>query len=285
MTKKKMDSCLLLSFSYFALRYAFAIPEDKPIGYVSSLIISSIYEIIEEMNCDSVIVIFDAPDANFTRKSINKTYKENRVKSPMPKYVKDRLVEAGRRVKSLGIEFVETPKVEADDSICSLVYQHPKVNFHVIDQDKDLLALLVCDNYTQWKMGDNKMINMDKEYCISKFGVLPSQIEDYLSIAGDVADGIQGVKGIGGSGAASLLTNYGNCDNIFNIDLSEISDTPMIKKIKIIQSEEGKEQYYMAKSLVEMARDLDINVKFKSKTSALLMDRVSKTVKFFDEGL
>jgi DNA polymerase-1 len=237
------------------------------------------------MNCDSVIIVFDSPDANFTRKSISPTYKENRIKTPMPKYVKDRLVESGRRVRSLGIEFVETPKVEADDSICSLVYQNPQVDFHVIDQDKDLLALLVCRNYTQWKMGSDKMINMDTEYCIGKFGVLPSQIEDYLSIAGDVADGIQGVKGIGGSGASSLLTKYGNCSNILNMDISDIDDKTMLKKIKIIQSIEGREQYCISKSLVEMVRDLDIDVKFRSKTSAVLVDRISKTVKFFDEGL
>ena len=106
-----------------------------------------------------------------------------------------------------------------------------------------------------------------------------------MSIAGDVADGIQGVRGIGGSGAADLLTKYSNCGKILDIDVSDISHSATLKKVKIIQSEEGREQYYMAKSLVRMIRDLDIHVEFKSKTSEVLLARVSKTVKFFDEGL
>ncbi len=43
-------------------------------------------------------------------------------------------------------------------------------------------------------------MQIDKNACVEKFGVKPSQIVDYLAIVGDSSDNIPGVKGIGGQG-------------------------------------------------------------------------------------
>jgi 5'-3' exonuclease len=49
---------------------------------------------------------------------------------------------------------------------------------------------------------------------LSKFGVPPSSIPDYLALVGDAADGYPGLQGWGAKSASAVLARYGHIENI-----------------------------------------------------------------------
>jgi len=55
---------------------------------------------------------------------------------------------------------------------------------------------------------------MDIQGVISKFGVKPEQIIDYLALIGDSADNIPGVPKVGPKTAAKWLEQYGTLENL-----------------------------------------------------------------------
>jgi 5'-3' exonuclease len=54
----------------------------------------------------------------------------------------------------------------------------------------------------------------DEPGVISKFGVTPESIPDYLAVVGDSADGFPGVAGWGPKAASQTLTQYVHLENI-----------------------------------------------------------------------
>jgi 5'-3' exonuclease len=55
---------------------------------------------------------------------------------------------------------------------------------------------------------------LDEAGVITKFGVRPAQIPDYLALVGDTADGIPGIPRWGAKSAAAVLREHGTIDAI-----------------------------------------------------------------------
>ena len=54
----------------------------------------------------------------------------------------------------------------------------------------------------------------DEPGVVSKFGVPPSSIPDYLALVGDAADGYPGLRGWGPKSAAAVLAKFGHLEAI-----------------------------------------------------------------------
>ena len=87
----------------------------------------------------------------------------------------------------------------------------------------------------------NKLIR--DEEVLAKFGIMPNQVCDYLSLLGDASDNIPGVKGIGAKTAANLLNQFGSLEQIYN-SLEEVNKD-RIRNLLI----DGKENAYLSKKL------------------------------------
>ena len=57
----------------------------------------------------------------------------------------------------------------------------------------------------------------------AKFGVQPTQIADFLGLAGDSVDNIPGVKGVGAKTAVALLAAFGSLDALY-ADLQRVAE-------------------------------------------------------------
>jgi len=78
--------------------------------------------------------------------------------------------------------------------------------------DKDLGQCVVGTRVVQLdRMRDSVR---DESGVVTKFGVKPESIPDFLAVVGDSADGFPGLPGWGEKAAASTLSRYGHLEDI-----------------------------------------------------------------------
>lgn len=105
---------------------------------------------------------------------------------------------------------------EADDALASAAAkaaQDDRVRQVIIcTPDKDLGQCVVGTRVVQ--LDRRREILRDEAGVVSKFGVAPESIPDYLAVVGDSADGFPGVAGWGEKGAAATLSRYLHLESI-----------------------------------------------------------------------
>jgi 5'-3' exonuclease len=109
---------------------------------------------------------------------------------------------------------------EADDIIASACNRAAEDGHDIVivTADKDLLQLVTDREegagsvaVKSIKTGDI----IDEAAVEARFGVVPRQMRDWLTIVGDASDNVRGVAGIGEVGATRLLQQYDSLDAIY----------------------------------------------------------------------
>jgi 5'-3' exonuclease len=123
---------------------------------------------------------------------------------------------AERAAAALGVAVWGMVDFEADDALASGAARFasaPGVEQVVVcTPDKDLAQ---CVRGTQVVCLDRRRRRvLDEAGVVSKFGVSPSCIPDWLALVGDDADGIPGIPLWGHRSAAALLSRYGRIELI-----------------------------------------------------------------------
>jgi DNA polymerase-1 len=159
---------------------------------------------------DHIAVVLDAGGPNF-RHEMYPAYKANRPPAPEELKVQFPIVREGIRAMNLAV--VETPGVEADDVIATLVGIAVREGFQVVivSGDKDLMQL-VGDQVVMYD--SKKEITYDREGVKKKLGVYPEQVNDLLALMGDSSDNIPGIRSIGPKTAAKLLTEHNDLETV-----------------------------------------------------------------------
>jgi 5'-3' exonuclease len=176
-------------------------------------------------------------------------YKANR--KEIPDDFKSQFAILYEFLNASGITHLSLPKYEADDIIASYVriaQNASNLPVRIISQDKDLYSLVSDDVMMYDSM---KKAVIDKSGVLSKFGVLPSQIGDYLSLVGDSSDNIPGVPRVGQKIAINLLEKFGNLDDI----IKNLNHLPFAIKSSI---EANMDLLLLSKSLVTLYDKIDI---------------------------
>lgn len=158
-------------------------------------------------------VCWDSRRERLIRRQIDKNYKANRPEGAAD--LKWQLERCRDVSWALGVCNIEVNGYEADDLIATLATRcaSDEVHVRIVSRDKDLYALLVdprvkfLDPTTGEETG--------AEACGKKWGILPRQVADYLTLIGDSGDNVKGVAGIGPKTAALLLKHYGDLDGLY----------------------------------------------------------------------
>jgi 5'-3' exonuclease len=112
---------------------------------------------------------------------------------------------------AMGVATWPMVELEADDALASAAHyasQQKRVHRVCIwTPDKDLAQSVVGERVVQIARRTNEV--RDEDGVVTKFGVPPTQIPDYLALVGDSADGYPGIAGIGPKNAAALLRRHG----------------------------------------------------------------------------
>src|SRR5579883_844239 len=159
---------------------------------------------------DYLAFVVDAPGRTF-RDDLYADYKAHR--PPMPEDLSAQVAPMMDLVAALGIPILCIEGVEADDVIGTLAKQAAKegIDVTISTGDKDLAQLV--DAHIKLV---NTMTNttLDEAGVVTKFGVRPDQIADYLALMGDSVDNVPGVEKCGPKTAAKWLGEYGTLDAV-----------------------------------------------------------------------
>lgn len=171
-------------------------------------VISMLRRLISEHKADFAACVFDARGKTF-REELYPDYKGHR--PSMPEDLAAQIEPIRQAVAALGWKVISVPGVEADDIIGTLACQATARDVHTIIStgDKDL-AQLVNEHVELVNTMNGE--RLDVPGVVTKFGVAPSRIVDYLMLTGDVVDNVPGVPKVGPKTAVKWLTEYGSID-------------------------------------------------------------------------
>jgi DNA polymerase-1 len=170
--------------------------------------------LLDQESPDYFAVVFDTPEPTF-RHHLFEQYKATR--KEMPEDMRDTLPRVQQMLEALNIPLIRMPGFEADDIMGTLakMASAKKIETVLVTGDKDMMQLVsplvsICNP----KGGGEGAEWLDSDGVTEKMGVKPSQIIDFLALAGDTSDNIPGVPGIGPVTALSLLKTYHDLDSI-----------------------------------------------------------------------
>ncbi len=119
-------------------------------------------------------------------------------------------------LRALGVVVWPMVEFEADDALASgaeLAARDARVERVVIcTPDKDLGQSVRGTRVVQ--LDRRRNLTRDEAGVVSKFGVPPASIPDYLALVGDAADGYPGLRGWGPKSTAAVLAKFGHLEAI-----------------------------------------------------------------------
>ena len=121
-----------------------------------------------------------------------------------------------KALEAMGVVVWPMVYFEADDALASAAAkaaQDKRVEQVLIcTPDKDLSQCVVGTRVVQ--LDRRREILRDEAGVVTKFGVKPQSIPDYLAVVGDSADGFPGLPGWGAKAAALTLSQYPRLEDI-----------------------------------------------------------------------
>ena len=253
--------------------------KGEPTGAVYGFLLA-LFRVIKDIKPHYVAACFDSAAPTF-RKEKFKEYKANRPKTP------DELVCQIHKTKevldALGIPHFAKDGIEADDliaTICQKMSAKKDLMIYILTGDLDNLQL-VSENVKVYTLGKGikDIVVYNKEKIAERFKITPEQVIDFKALTGDASDNIPGVPGVGEKTASALLQKFGNLENVFK-NIEDDSIKPSIKKALA----ENKERAFLAKELVQMKKDVDMDFDLKVFGSSFDESGISdlfKSLEFF----
>ncbi len=151
------------------------------------------------------------------RADLSPDYKGTRGHKPTA--LSDGLGLVEKRMKELGVGWVQVDGYEADDVMESVAAQAIVEDDTValVTDDKDMLQCVEHENVKVLKPAGWRFVGAFE--VVAEWGVRPYQIPDVLALMGDTSDNVSGVPGIGKKTACSLVARWGSLQGILdNID-------------------------------------------------------------------
>ncbi len=183
--------------------------QGQPTGALYG-VINMLRRLLQDYQADYMVCVFDAKGRTF-RDDLYDQYKANR--PSMPDDMAVQIEPLHRAVRAMGWHLICQSGVEADDIIGTLsrLAAENGIETVVSTGDKDL-AQLVNEHVRLVNTMSNEKLDVDG--VISKYGVRPDQIVDYLMLIGDTSDNVPGVPKVGPKTAAKWLGEYGSLDEL-----------------------------------------------------------------------
>ena len=199
-----IDGTYELFRHFYGLR-SFNKGKDKPFGATLG-VLNSILQMIDE-GATHIGVATDHVIESFR----NELWEDYKTGDGMEPALYKQFHPLEKALTAMGVVVWPMVDLEADDALASaahLANADSRVDKVCIwTPDKDLAQCVEGDRVVQ--IDRRTKVIRDEQGVITKFGVSPQLIPDYLALVGDSADGYPGIAGIGKTGAAKLLNEYG----------------------------------------------------------------------------
>jgi DNA polymerase-1 len=224
-------------------------------GYLLTL-----FKAIKDLKAGYVVATFDTKAKTFRHEK----FQEYKAQRPLtPSGIITQIPIAKEILDAFKIPVFAKDGFEADDliaTICNLAQKEkPDLEIYILTGDMDSLQLVNerVRVYTLGK-GIKDTIIYDINKVRERFGVEPSQMVDFKALTGDTSDNVPGVEGIGKKTAADIIQKYNTIKNLYE----ELATDTAVLKPKVKEAlKQNKEAAFMARELVEMKSDVDIDFK------------------------
>ncbi len=243
---------LLVDGSSYLYRAYHAMPDLRgpggvPTGAVHGMV-AMMKRLREQIGAEHAVCVFDAKGPTF-RDDWYPEYKAQR--APMPDALREQIAPIHEVVALLGWPILEVPGIEADDAIGTLARVAAAAGHAVVVStgDKDLAQLVTADVTLINTMSNE---SLDVAGVMSKFGVPPDRIIDYLTLMGDTVDNVPGVEKVGPKTAAKWIAEYGSLDGV-------IAAADKIKGAAGENLRKALDWLPTARKLVTVVQDCDLN--------------------------
>lgn len=176
----------------------------------------SLKRIIRAASPTHVVVVFDGEHEN-PRRALFPAYKANRPDYDLLPDEENpylQLPAAFEALEKLGVKYIETTRLEADDLI-ALCAERFKSAAQVIvcSHDHDFYQL-ICPQVKIMNYSGKQGTYYGEAAFREEFHISPRRFADYKALTGDKSDNIPGVRGVGNITAARLLNRFGGIEDI-----------------------------------------------------------------------
>ena len=260
MSKKNVAPIVLVDGSSYLYRAFHAMSQADlrnsaglPTGAVRG-VTSMLRRLVKDYPASTIAVIFDAKGKTF-RDDIYPAYKANR--PSMPDDLRLQIEPIHNIIEAMGMPLIVVDGVEADDVIGTYAREATEKGIEVVIStgDKDM-AQLVNKHVTLVNTMTETL--MDEEGVVSKFGIPPALIIDFLALMGDKVDNIPGVAGVGEKTALALLQGIGSVDTLYgNLDKVAALSVRGAKTLAA-KLEKEKENAYLSYELATIKLDVEL---------------------------
>jgi len=253
-----IDSNALLHRAFHALP-PLTNKKGQPTGAVYGFLLT-LFKAIKDLKADYIVACFDTPKPTFRHETF-KDYKAHRPKTPDD--IVSQIPVMKEVLQAFDIPIFEKDGFEADDLIATITQKIPgDVGAYIVTGDLDNLQLVdeKIKVYTLGR-GIKDSVIYDEAKVVERFGVKPSQMNDFKALTGDASDNIPGVAGIGKKTAAELIKEYGSIKNLYD----ELATDTAVVKPKIKEAlKNNKENAFLSLQLVQTKRDVVLNFNLES---------------------
>ena len=183
----------------------------RPVGAVRGLL-ATLVSLLREPDVTHVACAFDHVIESFR----NELFAGYKTSEGVAEELLAQFQPAEHATAALGVVAWPMVEFEADDALATAAARlrdDPRVEQVVVcSPDKDLSQCVVG---TRVICRDRRRrLDRDEAGVVSRFGVPPSSIPDWLALVGDSADGFPGIPGWGEKSASAVLARYRTVDAI-----------------------------------------------------------------------
>jgi len=207
-----------------------------------------IMKTIKDKEPKYIAVVFDAKGPNFRHEKYP-AYKANRPSMPEDLRVQIPLIH--QIVDAYALPSLSIEGFEADDIIATLTSRAKEKGWEVVivSADKDLMQL-IGPGVLMWDPQRDQMY--DPEGVKNKFGVMPDQLLDMLSLMGDSTDNIPGVPGVGQKTAAQLIQQFGSLDRVYS-HVDEVSQPKIRSNLA-----NNRDKAFLSRDLIALNHEVPV---------------------------
>jgi 5'-3' exonuclease len=247
-----LDAPSLVFRAFFALPKTITDDRGRPVNAVRGFM-EMVTRLIVDRRPARIVSILDADFRPQFRVDAYAGYKSERPEDPPELPHQFEII--AEVLDAAGIVRAETPGLEADDVIATLVNRvDGDDRAVVVSGDRDLLCL-VRDPHVRMLFplrGTKEMTDFDEAAIEKAYGVRPQQYGEFAMLRGDPSDGLPGVPGVGPKTAVTLLSKYGSIAGIYE-HLDELS--PRQKKA----FDDSRDYLETMKTVVGLVYDAEVD--------------------------
>lgn len=233
--------------------------KGQPTGAVYGFLLT-LFRAIKDLKANYIVACFDTPSPTFRHEK----FEEYKIHRPeMPEGIVSQIPIIKQVLEAFLIPVFEKDGFEADDLIATIAeLAKREADVYILSGDLDNLQL-VGEKVRVYTLGrgikDSVVYNEAKVF--ERFGVKPSQMNDFKALTGDVSDNIPGVPGIGKKTAAELIQKFGSVKSIYD----ELSTDTAVLKPKVKEAlKQNKENAFLSLHLVETKKDVPVDFNLES---------------------